>query len=150
MKHPTCNISSQLSFFTQTSPRTLEDHPSCHISPPNCRSFPNTSRQAFSRKRLCSAVSDVVALEIKTTQISVALKACSQSLAARRRGGTLGIDSSPHLPKHRTHIRGNLHCGSSQTNNKWTESPYHLSKTVCKVRVRVSTTRSLEGVWLFE
>ena len=65
-------------------------------------------------------------------------------------GGTLGIDSSPHLPKHRTHIRGNLHCGSSQTNNKWTESPYHLSKTVCKVRVRVSTTRSLEGVWLYE
>ena len=65
-------------------------------------------------------------------------------------GGTLGIDSSPHLPKHRTHIRGNLHCGSSQTNNKSTESPYHLSKTVCKVRVRVSTTRSLEGVWLFE
>ena len=55
-------------------------------------------------------------------------------------GGTLGIDSSPHLPKHRTHIRGNLHCGSSQTNNKWTESPRgandpfknHLSKTVCK------------------
>ena len=30
------------------------------------------------------------------------------------------------------------------------KSPYHLSKTVCKVRVRVSTTRSLEGVWLFE
>ena len=38
-------------------------------------------------------------------------------------GGALRIDSSPHLPKHRTHIRGNLHCGSCQTNNKWTESP---------------------------
>ena len=150
MKHPTCNISSQLSFSHKLHPEPLEDHPSCHISPQNCRSFPDTSGQAFSRKRLSSAVSDVVGVEPEGLQTSVALKACSQSLAARRRGGTLGIDSSPHLPKHRTHIRGNLHCGSSQTNNKWTESPYHLSKTVCKVRVRVSTTRSLEGVWLYE
>ena len=65
-----CNIS-----------HTLDDHPSCHISP----SYTQTVA-AFSCRRLSSAISDVVLFKVETQQISVALEAFCQGLAARRWG----------------------------------------------------------------
>ena len=118
---------------------------------PDCRSFPDTSGAGIHSARRASAPRSPMLLNWSSShsKLPLLLRLAARAWPLGGVGGTLGIDSSPHLPKHRTHIRGNLHCGSSQTNNKWTESPYHLSKTVCKVRVRVSTTRSLEGVWLY-
>ena len=119
---------------------------------PRLSFIPRHQRAGIHSARRASAPRSPMLLEWRSSRskLPLLLRLAARAWPLGGVGGTLGIDSSPHLPKHRTHIRGNLHCGSSQTNNKWTESPYHLSKTVCKVRVRVSTTRSLEGVWLYE
>ena len=128
MKHPTCNISSQLSFFTQTSPRTLWRSPFLPHQPqlyPDCRSFPWHQWAGIHSARRASAPRSPMLLpgSNSRSKLPLLLRLAARAWPLGGVGGTLRIDSSPHLPKHRTHIRGNLHCGSCQTNNKWTESP---------------------------
>jgi hypothetical protein len=122
-KYPSVYVEARLckNWPIATSPTPLNDHPSCHISPSYTQTVVHsrdTSGQAFSKKGLSSTVTDVVALEPEGLQTSVALKACSQSLAARRRGGTLA-STERNRAKSTAWLRG-----SWQTNNQWTtESP---------------------------